>query len=136
MAKKKAAPKKKKAAAAKRPSRTFEDLLTGYAAPLQDVCRALRGLVQENEPELKEGIYGGAKVGLALYCSAAGKVVCGIQPSGEDCLFYLHYLQPADSARLRLEGQGKHARHIKIRKLDAATRDELSALLRLAVSRS
>lgn len=137
MAKKRVAPQKEKAANAKRGKRTFEDLLTGHSAPLQDVCRGLRGLLQAALPEAVEGIYGGTKVGLALYAVGDGKqVICGIQPSGDDCLFYLHYLKPEDSPRLKLEGQGKHARHVRVRILSGETRAELISLVRLARSRS
>lgn len=137
MAKKRGAPKKNGAANTTRRERGFDDLVAGYAAPLQDVCRAVRGLVRATLPEATEGVYGGAKVGLALYAVAGGKtVICGIQPSGDDCLFYLHNLKPDDSPRLKLEGQGKHARHVKLRAVDGETRAELVALIRLALARS
>jgi hypothetical protein len=120
---------------AKRAKRSFEDLLA-HAAPVRDVCRALRDLVRAAVPQAVEGIYGGAKVGLALYSIAEGKqVICGIQPSGDDCLFYVHNVKPEDSSHFKLEGQGKHARHIKLRMLNDERRAELVALIRLALSR-
>jgi hypothetical protein len=135
MAKKRSASKKKKAAKAKGTNRSFEDLLAGHSAPTQAICRALRGLVQATLPQPVEGIYGGAKVGLALYSIGDGKkVVCGIQPTGDECLFYLHYLKPENSPRLKLEGKGKHALHIRITILNDETSSELVSLLRLAES--
>jgi hypothetical protein len=137
MAKKHATSRKKTTAKATRRKRSFEDLLAGHIASTQAVCRALRGLVQATLPQAEEGIYGGAKVGLALYSLGDGKkVVCGIQPTGDECLFYLHYLKPENSPRLKLEGKGKHALHIRITILNDETSAELASLLRLAASSS
>lgn len=137
MAKKGIAKAKKPVAKTEGAKRTFDDLLANHPAPVQELCRTLRGLVQETLPQAVEGIYGGAKVGLALYSVGdANKVVCGIQPSGDDCLFYLHDLQPEDSPRLKLEGKGKHALHVRIKTMSRETRSELATLLRLASSRN
>lgn len=111
--------------------------MTGQSEPVQDVCRSLRRLVQSTLPQAVEGIYGGTKVGLALYSVGDGnKVVCGIQPSGDACLLYLHYLKPEDSPRMKLEGKGRHALHIRVNAVSAEIETELSSLLRLALSRS
>jgi hypothetical protein len=135
MAKKQSAPKKE-VAAGRRPGRTFDDLLAGHTAPLREVCGRLRDLVTATLPGAVEGVYGGAKVGVALYAVGGGKtVVCGIQPSGDDCLFYLHHLKPEDSPRLKLEGRGKHALHVRVTTLDDATGAELVSLVQLALSR-
>lgn len=127
---------KRSGAAQPRPPRNFENCFRGQPPGLLSLGRAVRELVLEALPEATESIHGGSKVGLALYSVSGGKtVVCGIQPSGGDCLFYIHHLSPEDSSSLKLEGKGKHARHLRISALHGPTVDALKALIRLARSR-
>ncbi len=102
------------AKAVKRPA-TFEDVLVNAPEPTRGVAVRLRELVLNALPGVVENVYGGGKVRLALYSAGGpGKVVCGIQVSGDNCLLYLHHVAAADCPALTLEGQGKHAKHVKV----------------------
>lgn len=114
----------------------IETLIVPSNAKIQDVAKYLRKLVFEEVLDASEGIYGGSKVGIALYSlGSPTNVLCGIQPVGENCLFYAHRVKPGDSGELKLEGQGKHALHVKFRSADEIKPDALRALLRIALGR-
>ncbi len=99
--------------AASRPG-TFDDVIAGAAPVVGDTARHLRALVTAALPDAAEGIYGGASVRIALYSHGGpNHVVCGIQPSGPRCLFYLHRINPEDAPELNFAGKGKHARHLE-----------------------
>lgn len=117
--------------------RDFDVLLAGSPAELQTVIRGLRDLIRTTCPALEEGLYGGARTRLALY-SLAAKTICGMQPSGDACLFYLHRITEHDSTALVLEGKGKQNRHVKVRSVDqlAKQRQAMTTLLQLAIRRS
>ena len=59
-----------------------------------------------------------------------------IQPGADGCLLYFHHIVPVDSSILKIEGKGKHARHIKIEALDRPMIEEIRRLLLLARSRA
>lgn len=99
-------------------------------------ARRLRELVVRFEPEAVENVYGGAKVGIALYSiGAPHKVLCGIQPGRGQCLLYVHYVTEVDAPHLRLEGTGKNNRHLKFSAPPDVDTKAVGALLQLARSR-
>jgi len=111
--------------------RTFDDLVASVEKPVRATALHLRKLVRAAlGTKAEEAIYGGDQVALALYSvGGPGHVVCGIQPSGARCLFYLHRIGEADAKGLALRGRGKHARHLEF----ATTREVPDALLRRLV---
>lgn len=116
----------KKQPAAKR---TFDDLLKRHKPGPRELAVKLRGLVLKALTGAEENIYGGAKVGLALY-SRRGTVLCGIQPSGDACLFYVHHIDKLDHERLKFEGKGKHAKQIRFLSVDDVRDKDVIWLLR------
>ena len=117
----------------KTPAEVFE----GHPKPVRELAQQLRELAFETLPELTENAYGGAKVRLTLFSLGdPSNVVCGVQPADDGCLFYFHHVKPEDSPTLKIEGTGKHARHVKLRILDRATIEEIRRLLRLARRRA
>jgi hypothetical protein len=101
----------KKAATA---TRTFDDVIRPHPKKTQAMAKRLRKLVLKALANPEEQIVGGAKVGLALYTDGeTNSVMCGVHPSGDKCLLYVHHIADLKHPRLKLEGEGKRARHIK-----------------------
>jgi hypothetical protein len=89
---------------------TFDELLERSESAARPIAARLRELVFVALPHAAEEFSGAEKVSLALYRQGkGGPVVCGIQPAGERCHFYLHRIERTDSAVFRSEGNGKHA---------------------------
>jgi hypothetical protein len=117
--------------------RTPADVFDSQPAAVRQLAHQLRQLIFRTLPDLTEAAYGGAKVRLTLFSlGSPTNTVCGIQPGAAGCLLYFHHIVPEDSSILKIEGQGKHARHIKIEALDRPMTDEIRRLLLLARSRA
>jgi hypothetical protein len=81
-------------------------------------------------------VYGGAKVGIALYSiEGTTNVLYGIQPREDGCLLYVHYVTEKDSSTLKLQGKGNGNRHVKFGLKDRVPDVAVRNLLRLARER-
>jgi len=110
--------------------RTFDDVIAPHPKPTRELAKRLRELVMDVLSNTDEQIVGGASVGLALYThSDTNKVMCGVQPSGKTCLLYVHHLKKLDHPRLKLEGKGKHAKHIRFKTMTKAFEDDVRWVL-------
>lgn len=117
--------------------KTFEDTLTDKPDFVQSVARQLRQLVQKELPDADEGIYGGKVVQNVLYSiDDPNNVICGIQPSKDKVIVYIHNVTETDSDALKLEGKGKANRHVKLTDLDGDTETELRRFIQMAKSRA
>lgn len=118
------------------PPTTFEELLAPHPKEVRDVPLWLRSIIEEEFPELEERIYGGTKVANALYSvGAPDRVALGLQP-GSGCMkLFLHDPEHLETNVFRLEGSGKHMRHMKLRTVADDQRDELVRLAAIPVSR-
>jgi hypothetical protein len=94
---------------------TFEIIKKEKPKEVQQAAQTLRDLIFESLDGIEENIYGGKKVQNALYSKKGDtkKVVCGIQTNQNFCIFYLHKTEKVDCTGLKLEGSGKHAKHVK-----------------------
>ncbi len=111
--------------------RTFADLIAGYPPEIRTIALRLQKLVRATLAGAEENIYGGSKAGLALYSKGSPtNVYCGIQPAMEYCLLYVHHAQELAHPDLRIEGHGKHARHVKFRDADEIHPEAVRWLLR------
>ena len=109
------------------------DVFQGHSEGVRRLAQQLRQLVFQTLPDLNEAAYGGAKVRLTLFSLGSPQnVICGVRPGADGCLFYFHHVTPEDSSVLKIEGKGKHARHVKVDILDGPTLQEISRLLLLA----
>lgn len=112
---------------------TFEALIAPFPGDIQEIAGQLRQLVREALPDAEENIYGGAKVANALYSlGGSANVICGIQPAPELCRLYVHHIHGLSHPELKIEGKGKHARHVKVRSLAEVKPDTLGWLLKQA----
>jgi hypothetical protein len=113
------------------------EVFADQAAAIRKLAQLLRTIALSAKPTLTENAYGGAKVRITLYSlGTPANVVCGIQPAKDGCLFYLHHITPADSAVVKIGGQGKHARQIRVSALTPGITRELRRLLALAITRA
>lgn len=115
---------------------TFSDVLAPQKPEIRRIAERLREIVRDVLPDAHEGIYGGAKVRMALYSlEDENDVVCAIQPAADRCMLYVHRVTADDSPDLKLEGKGKSNRHVKFRGADEVEPEPIRALLELSVAR-
>jgi len=116
--------------------KTFDEVFENVDSAIADTARRLRKVVLEEVPDVKETVIGGAKVQNVLYYSGdSTSIVCGIQPSGERCLFYLHRLTPEDVPEYYLSGKGKHSNHIAFGGPDEVKNAVIKRVIGLSVKR-
>lgn len=112
------------------PPTTFAELVAPFPAPIQAAAAALREVIFRILPDAHEHVSGGLKFANALYSLARPtNVVCGIQPTATHCKLYLHHVRPGDIPGVKVEGSGKHARHVKVASEDFALRPAIAAAL-------
>ncbi len=113
---------------------TFDELIAPYSTDVQAIAGWLRGLIQEALPDAAENIYGGAKIGNALYSIGdASHVICGIQPAADLCRLFIHNVHNVKHPELKIEGSGKNARHVKVREVGKPSAEALKWLLEQAI---
>lgn len=109
---------------------TFNDLLIGHSEPLQKILKNLQKLILKLNPAIEEDIYGGAKVQMASYSIGRKDNVIAVTGIGKDHVkLFLHHTHKIDAKGLKLEGKGKHAKHVKIYALDEKDFDILLAVI-------
>jgi hypothetical protein len=118
------------------PPTTFAALVRPYPADVRAIAEWLRTELMREFPQLQESVSGGLKSGTALY-SVGGleHVAVGMQPGDGFVKFFLHDHSLIRAGRFRLEGAGKHSRHIKLREIPQANRDELMNMARIPIER-
>lgn len=118
---------------------TFNDMLKPLPEPIRSAALELRRIIRVAIPDADEGIYGGPKIGMALYSIAGpNNVICGIQPTGTNCKLFFHGWEALVANGYKLEGSGKHARHVKLcspSDIDAAEVTRMLAVARTAIGR-
>lgn len=108
------------------PPTTFDELVAPFSREIREAATALRTLVLASIPEAREHVSGGLKFAMALYSiGATTNVACGLQPTAANVKYFLHHLRDGDVPGLKLEGSGKHARHVKITSAVQAKRPEI-----------
>jgi hypothetical protein len=108
---------------------TFEDLVEPCDPETRTTAEHLRSLVLELIPDARETVY--LRWRIAIYKRATE--ICGIQPAGDRCNFYLTrgaYLQDPQGV---LEGSGKAIRHVKVRSVVGLAAEVLRDLLKQAL---
>ncbi len=116
--------------------KSFEDVFQPVDSAVKTTARELRAIVRDAIPDIEETVVGGSKVQLVLYSSGGSdRLVCGIQPSRDRCLFYLHRVTPEDVPEYKLGGRGKHAKHIAFTQRAEVIDGVIRRLLNLSVER-
>ena len=94
----------------------FADIVKGHPQELVEVMTFLQALILSLDKRIEEGIYGGKVVRMASYSIGRADNVIAVTGLGKDhCKLFLHHTDKIDPGGLKLEGKGKHARHVKIK---------------------
>lgn len=110
---------------------TFEALLEGRPEPLQKTAMQLKGLALRVDKLIHEQIFGGTKSKVALYSKGKpDNVLFGIQLTDKFCVLYLHYTEDADTMSLKVEGDGKHAKHVKLTEITPELEAEIKQVMK------
>jgi hypothetical protein len=118
------------------PPQTFTEVVAPFPQQIREVAERLRGLLLSAFPVLDEGIHGGTKVATALYSvGAPDRVALGIQPGPRFVKLFIHDPEHLPDTEFKLEGKGKHMRHIKLTSLPESTTSALLDLARVPVER-
>lgn len=118
------------------PPETFEELIEPYDREVRETAEWLRSLILESFPELEERVYGGTKVANALYSvESPDSVALGLQPGQRLVKLFVHDPEQLGQPPFKLEGRGKHMRHIKFTAPPQDQREALVALMRIPVQR-
>lgn len=105
----------------------FKDILLDRPKALHDIAFRLRIISQQIHPEISEDIYGGKVVRMALYSMGSkNNPVIGFALSKDHCQLFLHHFDKIELHGLKLNGKGKHSRHLKIRSVEEIDEDTLS----------
>lgn len=119
-----------------RPPETFAELVEPFPSSIRETAGWLRDLILESFPHVEERIYGGSKVANALYSVAAPDAVAlGIQPGKRFVKLFIHDPEHLGTPGFKLEGRGKHMRHIKFVEPPEADREALVELMGIPVGR-
>lgn len=118
------------------PPQTFDLLVKPFSSEIRAIAEWLRVLLVSEFPQLEENIYGGSKVAHALYSiGGTERVAVGIQPGARYVKLFLHDPEHLPETQFKLEGKGKHMRHIKLYAIPESARGEIVDLVRAPVSR-
>jgi hypothetical protein len=112
----------------------FEDILQGVSPGLGQVCKALRKLITNLDPEFVEIIWPNQKIasfGVGPKKMSEHYAYIGVQESHVNLGFY-HGTSLLDPHKV-LEGNGKKLRHIKLHEPAVVEGAPIAALLREAI---
>lgn len=94
---------------------TFDDIVKNKPLHLQNLIVQLRKLIRGLDTSIEEHVYGGDKVKILLFhIGDKDNVLFGIQPTDKYAMLYLHHTDKIPLEALKLEGNGHHAKYIKI----------------------
>lgn len=112
---------------------TFEELLAPVPDSVRKLAGRLRDCIKAALPDADETFHGGAKLGMALYSvGGPNSVVCGIQPTDGMCKLFFHGWKQLAEHGYRVEGSGKHARHLKLRSAEEVDSEAIARMVRIA----
>lgn len=108
----------------------FADILENRPAELQELAQDVRSILLKIDKRIDENVYGGKKVRIALYSIGGDtQVLYGLSIGKDHVQLYLHHADKpgVDVAGLKLEGKGKHAKHVKIKTLNTEVKKQVTA---------
>lgn len=114
----------------------FGELVAPFPDAIRETASWIRDVLLEAFPQVRESIHGGRKVAHALY-SVGGpdRVALGIQPGPRAVKLFVHDPEAIGDTPFKLEGRGKHMRHVKFGEPPTERREDLVALMRIPVER-
>jgi len=113
----------------------LEPVLSKYPPEIQELCGQLRRVIFELVPEAVEKPYPGWRtIGYSISGGMKSQF-CALGPMKTYVNLYLPQGADLDDPDHILEGAGKKMRHIKIRRLEDARREPVTAMIRQAAER-
>ena len=107
-----------------------EDVIAEHPEEITELFYKLRALILSLDERIDEDVYGGKVVKMVSFSvSRTDNVMAVLSPSENHCKLFLHYPDDIDAMGLKLEGKGKHARHIKIKPSDPWEEDKIQYAL-------
>ena len=113
------------------PPTDWDEVLAGYPEGIGRLTVALRDVVRDALPTATETVQGARTMGYAQYwIDGRNDVVAMISPEDAHVKLYVHHVRTDATGRLKVEGTGKNARHVKLTQVDeAAVRGLLTQVL-------
>ena len=109
----------------------FKDIIIGKSEKIVEIMQQLRALSLTIHPEIEEDFYGGNTVQMALYSiGRKDNPIHGIAAGKDHCKLFFHHFDKVDVSMFKLEGKGKHSRHIKIFDLEGFDQKTCSKVLK------
>ncbi len=109
---------------------TFDTIIADKPEAVQACARQLRQLFLEATPTPDENAYGGQKVQMTLYSIAdVNNVAGGVTPAKDHVKLFLHHTDKVDTSGVKLQGRGKHAKHLKYTQVEDMPIDRLRQLI-------
>ncbi len=109
----------------------FQDIVEGYPEELVEIMTFFQSLILSLDERIEEGIYGGKVVRMASYSMGRPDNVIAVTGLGKGhCKLFLHHTDKIDTKGLKLQGKGKHAKHIKINHRQSMDDDIYTEVLR------
>ncbi|WP_100655991.1 DUF1801 domain-containing protein [Alteromonas flava] len=110
---------------------TFAEMIAPVPGNIKTTAQQLRSIINQTLPMLTETVSGGLKVANALYSfETENQVVCGLQVNQENVKLFIHQFSAVDTADFKLQGSGKHVRHIKFSDVESLNIELISRLLK------
>ena len=108
----------------------FEEMIDGFNESVKTISCILRNKILSLDSDIVEHVGGGSKVGGASYSiGTAYNMIALISPADDHCKLYIHHFDKVDTSPLKLEGSGKHSRHIKLHDITELPRADLKRIL-------
>jgi hypothetical protein len=117
------------------PPRTFDEMIAPHPPEVREAALWLRDVILTEFPHLDETIYGASMANALYSVGSKDRVALGIQPGPKAVKLYVHDPQHLETKAFKLEGSGKHMRHVKFTAKRDDLRVELIALIRIPVER-
>lgn len=94
---------------------TWDEVHAGYSKQTVARTKWLRSVVASALPQCTESVQGARMMGYAHYWQESRQdVLAMISPEDEMVKLYIHHVRKDATGRLKVEGTGKHARHVKL----------------------
>jgi hypothetical protein len=119
-----------------RPPTTFGEMIAPFPPEVRATALWVRDVIRAEFPQVLESIHGGTKVANALYgVGRPDRVALGIQPGARFVKLFVHDPDHLGETPFRLEGRGRHMRHVKLSEPPVELRGRLVDLMRIPVDR-
>lgn len=117
------------------PPTTWDEVHAGYADDAVATTKRLREVVVAALPGCTETVQGAKVMGYAQYwLTDRNDVLAMISPEDTHVKLYVHHVRKDETGRLKVEGSGKNARHVKLPLDGSWDEDAVQGLLEQVVA--